>query len=239
MLDEPLYVRRRLRELRTIIQNASELSHSGTEHQAVVALLDDLADDLARKSRTDYKKVYFFIIRCMGALAKRNAEEAYRQYGYINPFDEVISPSVSSPTWRWPVVNHPPSFGHASPDPTQWRDFSALKMYGYTVGKTDGWPQKKREDFLSDFLEMDLPPQVALHFNDEYATPLSAGRLRKVANIIATNASNFYRNDPKRYAVAISDWETDLAFLKKKYYDGMGLKFQPWPQLINLNNRDK
>lgn len=229
MVDEPFYVRRRLKELRKIIQDSSELSHLGPEHQAVATLLADLADNLAQKSGTGYKNGYFFVIRCMGALAKKNAEEAYKPYGYINPFDTAISPPPPPSPWKWPVVNHPPSSGYASLDPTQWRDFSALKMYGYTVGKTDGWTQAKRENFLSDFIEMALPPEVSLHFNNEYSTPLSAGRLRKVANVIANNASNFYRNDSKRYAVAIAHWESDLAFLKRKYYDGIGLKFQPWP----------
>ena len=27
-------------------------------------------------------------------------------------------------------------------------------------------------------------------------------------------------NDSEKYAYAIEDWETDLAFLKEKYYDG-------------------
>lgn len=125
-------------------------------------------------------------------------------------------------------LTHPPSSGDTSLNPTLWRNFYALKMYGYTVGKTNGWNQAKRESFLSDFIEMDLPALVALHFDNEYATPLSASWLFKVANVIASNANSFYRNAPKRYEFAIANWESDLAFLKRKYYEGKKLKFQPW-----------
>jgi hypothetical protein len=39
-----------------------------------------------------------------------------------------------------------------------------------------------------------------------------------------------YRSDPRRYRFAIADWESDLGFLKKTFYDGdEGLMFNPWP----------
>ncbi|WP_157935829.1 hypothetical protein [Paracoccus zhejiangensis] len=102
-------------------------------------------------------------------------------------------------------------------------------MFGYTVGKTDGWRPTERRRFLSNFIELQLPSIVEDTFGDEYGAPMTAQRLRKVANVIASNASNFYRNDPRRYENAISDWEDDLSFLKKEYYERAGMKFQPWP----------
>lgn len=102
-------------------------------------------------------------------------------------------------------------------------------MFGYTVGKTHGWSRAKRRAFLTDFIEMNLPSIVAKTFGDEYGRPLTSDRLRKVATVIATNASNFYRNDARKYEVAIADWEQDLLFLRDRYYEGMGLKFMPWP----------
>ncbi len=66
-------------------------------------------------------------------------------------------------------------------------------------------------------------------FDGEYGDPMTTTRLQKVANVIASNASNFLKNDPKRYHVAINEWEDDLEYLKEKYYEGAELKFHPWP----------
>jgi hypothetical protein len=76
---------------------------------------------------------------------------------------------------------------------------------------------------------MNLPPVVKATFGETFGAPMSTSRLRKVENIIASNAANRWRNDPETYRVAIQHWEDDLAFLKTKYYEGEGLKFQPWP----------
>jgi hypothetical protein len=131
------------------------------------------------------------------------------------------------PAWRWPVAHGGVGGGQGALEIL--RDFSALKLFGYTVGKTKGWEQSKRHAFLSDFIERDLPPIVQQHFGEEYGRPLSTDRLRKVANIIAGNCSLNMRHDPERYSVAISDYLVDLEFLKDTYYDGMGLKVVPWP----------
>jgi hypothetical protein len=134
--------------------------------------------------------------------------------------------SACEPKWKWPVVNIGHSRGGMEPD---WREFSALKMFGYTVGKTAGWPKAKRQMFLTDFMDLDLPQIVEATFGNEYGKPLTTNRLRKVANLLATNCSNFMKNDEARYAVAISDYLEDLKFLKARYYEGHGLKFVPWP----------
>lgn len=129
--------------------------------------------------------------------------------------------------WIWPVVNQ--NLGEQGAFGGTFREVSALKMFGYTVGATNGWEEERRQHFLSDFMEMELPAEVYEEFGDEYGGPLSATRLRKVANVIASNCSNFYRRDPIRYRQACQDWEDDLEFLRLKYYEGAGLMFEPWP----------
>ena len=130
--------------------------------------------------------------------------------------------------WKFPVILKPDIDAGQRFD-GEFREFSALKMFGYTVGKTKGWDQRERQSFLSDFMEMRLPKDVEEVFGDEYGEPMSSGRLRKVANLIAKNAQNAYRRDASSMKNAIEDWEDDLAFLKKKYFFEAKLRFEPWP----------
>lgn len=142
-----------------------------------------------------------------------------RQKGWIKK-----EPSVAA--WPWPILHI--SKGKGAIDGA-FRPESALRMFGYTVGKTNGWPRQKRHKFLTDFMEKSLPSVVEREFGDEYGEPLTTTRLRKVAHVISSNCSLRMRNDPRKYAKAISDWKEDLDFLKREYYDCRGLKFVPWP----------
>lgn len=239
-MKEPLQPRRRIREFRKEMRAAERFDHDSDLHDKAIAFLDDLVWYLAPTMLGD-DEASAFLFRCMGAMAHANADRAYEPHGYVNPFafpahdglSEVPAPVAwpparLAPEWTWPVINQPPpasdgAFG------VGFRAFSALKMFGYTVGKTDGWSEPKRQKFLSDFMEMELPAEVKKVFGDEYGEPMTTTRLRKVANVIASNASNFARNDAAIYRHAIADWKTDLDFLEREYYEGAGLKFYPWP----------
>lgn len=78
-------------------------------------------------------------------------------------------------------------------------------------------------------MELELPKQVVEFFGSEYGQPLSVTRLRKVANILSSNIGLRLRADAYRYRHAIKDWRDDLEFMRLKYYEDAGLKFQPWP----------
>jgi hypothetical protein len=104
---------------------------------------------------------------------------------------------------------------------------SALKLCGYTVGKTKGLPARDRRRFLDCFFRNRLPSWVSEMFADEYGAPGSEVRLRKIANLIAGNCRVFKLNDPHKYASAITDWEDDLAYLRSRYYRPGSF---PWPQ---------
>ncbi len=110
-------------------------------------------------------------------------------------------------------------------------EVSALKMFGYTVGQK-GWSDKLRSEFLTDFVEMELPLIVRRTFGDQFGPPLSEKRVLKVANVIAGNANMFLRNDCKRYAQAVDDWRTDLQFLKESYRSATGKMLAPWPIIL-------
>jgi hypothetical protein len=214
--------RSRISEARSKVRRATALAHGGPLQDALTGLMKDLAWNLAQQRTGDEEETFHFILRCMGELVRECADDVYEPYGHKNPF------APAKEAWPWPVIQMPPTSSGGAFN-ADLRPYSALKMFGYTVGATEGWPKDKRQRFLQDFMERDLPRIVFDTFGDEYGKPLSTDRLRKVANVIAGNASNFWRLDSKRYAVAIDDWESDLAFLKAKYYEGRGLKFLPWP----------
>jgi hypothetical protein len=225
MSDDAFFrARSRVRQAREAMRQAAPEGDDGPEVSIVYDLLEDLAHDLARRTVGQEDAAFHFVVRRMGELVAKHSDEAYEPYGLKPPF-RMGPPAV--PAWKWPVIETADSTG--GPFRSVFSPFSALKMFGYTVGKKDGWPQYRREAFLSDFMRMALPPIVAATFGSEYGAPMTTTRLRKVANLIATNASNFYRNDPRRYQVAIADWESDLAYLKREFYLGAGLSFQPWP----------
>lgn len=238
MSDEVFYLKARMKDARAAVRASKGFGHKDEHYLEIKNFLDDLARNLANQRPDDFDDAFAFIVRTMGVIAQQNADEAYKPHRYKNPFNAQPKaappappsppPDPPKPMWTFPVINHPPKEG-SNGFSADFRKYSALKMFGYTVGKTDGWPDSERRRFLSNFIELKLPPIVEATFGDEYGDPVSAQRLRKVANVIAANANNFYRNDPVRYEAAISDWEDDLMFLKREYYEGAGLKFQPWP----------
>lgn len=132
-------------------------------------------------------------------------------------------------SFKWPVVWRPTSNTLGSHHPP-FAEVSAPKIFGYTVGN-EGWPKKKRQEFWSDFMELQLPPEVKRYCGDEYGDPLTIKRLRKVANLLAGNV-NLRAKHPRDFSKAMADWTEDLSFLKNKYYEGLSMKFLPWPSAV-------
>lgn len=234
-MSEPFYAQSRFKSLKALIGKTETFVHGGAEDEAVISYLEDLVANLATKAGSREDEAFYYMIRCMGAIVEANADDAYEPYGYVNPFRPDGSTREPPPKiWKWPIVNQPPSSGSGG-FTGKFRDYSALKMFGYTVGnkgRDDGWSDHRRRMLLSDFMEMSLPVDVKKTFGDEYGEPISTTRLRKVANLIATLANNTARkSNAASYEQAIADWEDDLAYLEDKYYHGKGLKFHPWPEV--------
>lgn len=190
-----------------------------TTTYAFSALLDILSGAAHRSREEDVRNM--LVESLVGLLVEEGAVQTEEEEEEDEGREEVVIPE-----WRWPVVADRPGSGGLVGD---FREFSALGMFGYSVAKKTGWPQEKRRQFLGDFIESELPPRVEREFSDEYGRPWSVTRLRKVANVIAHNCSNRVRNDPGRYRHAIESWKEDLRFLKETYYEGHGMKFYPWP----------
>jgi hypothetical protein len=90
---------------------------------------------------------------------------------------------------------------------------------GYKVGKS-GVAKQSRIALLDDAFCGTLPSINSREYMAEWGKPGSAKRLKKMANSIAEFAKSHKKQDPKKYAIAIRDWESDLAHLKSAHYDG-------------------
>lgn len=139
---------------------------------------------------------------------------------------EKFSSAPARP-WDWPTTDI--HAGTKSASAVFENEVSGLGLFGYKVGKTQGWSQSKRQKFLSDFIELELPQIVSQRFGDKYGRPRSAKRLLAVANLIASLTRNAKRRNAHSMRYAIRDWEDDLAFLRARYYGGSGRRLR-WPE---------
>ena len=172
MTDTSFYLKRRYAEVRDAMASNSDLEHGGDADKTFRAFLSDMAAHLGKHHRAGEEETYRYVLRCMAMLVKAHRSEIFENDGYKDPFviapmPAPVPPEPEVPAWRWPVLEEPP-IGHGEAlDSADFRDFSALKMFGYTVGKTDPMPLSTRRSLLSDFMERDLPPIVEKVFGDE------------------------------------------------------------------------
>ncbi len=93
-----------------------------------------------------------------------------------------------------------------------------LRHYGYKVG-INGLSEKERWKILDKvFLKPLLKINNTVYLN-EWGEPNSAERLKKLADSIAAFTRNAKRRKKGNFGQAIEDWEADLAYLKRTYYN--------------------
>jgi hypothetical protein len=156
--------------------------------------------------------------------APETARAEFRQYLLDFVTQEEGGPAAVPP-WPWPISEPPVGKGDSGSLDFPNR-FSGLWLCGYRVGKTDGLPEDERRHFLDYFFRNPLPPIIAKLHGSSYGLCGSEERLKKIADVLAANCRNFRRNNRTRYAAAISDYETDLEYLKQTYYKAGSF---PWP----------
>jgi hypothetical protein len=131
---------------------------------------------------------------------------------------------------RATVVAFPwPSTAAIGGDATLSADFQergALSAFGYCVGKA-GLPARDRRLILDRAYSGPMPRDLTAEYLEEWATPESDLRLRKLAHTLATLTRNAKRRKLGRCTAAIAQWEADLAYLKATYYEGRW--HFPWP----------
>ena len=77
----------------------------------------------------------------------------------------------------------------------------------------------KRQDLIDYVYRGNLPSINGPEYMDAWGAPQSAARLRKMAESIAAFVRIANRRGPRRLQTACANWESDLAFLKRNFYD--------------------
>jgi hypothetical protein len=93
-----------------------------------------------------------------------------------------------------------------------------LRHYGYKVG-IQGLDESERLKILDSIFLYPLIPMDDSEYVNEWGEPNTARRLQKLAESIAAFTRNAKRRNESSFSKAIQDWEADLAYLKKAYYD--------------------
>ena len=158
----------------------------------------------------------------------------------VDPYDEdantfskfieghSIYEFVKTYGFKWPTTNV------IIGDGTQKFDGNApamgfLSYLGYKVG-LNGRKKNQRYLALERALTETLPDRV---FDDDYinqwGNPNTAKRLQKIANNIAWFCRNMRKRNNPNDQDAIDDWESDLQWLKIKYYHKYRYEFE-WPE---------
>lgn len=101
-----------------------------------------------------------------------------------------------------------------------WPPVSPLKLMGYAVGKKHGVGVFRRQDILKAAFLGPIPNAYGPEDMKRWSAPKTAQRLLQIAENIAASCRNQKRYDPRKYGEAIRDWEHDLAWLKRTFYDG-------------------
>jgi hypothetical protein len=119
--------------------------------------------------------------------------------------------------FAYPTTKANPSSQNLSNDVFKYEQ-GLLKHYGYKVGKS-GLSQTARWRILDRVFSQPLLQIDNAAYLSEWGEPKSAKRLQKMVDSIAAFTRNAKRRNRRSFSKAIQDWETDLAYLKRSYYD--------------------
>ncbi len=117
-------------------------------------------------------------------------------------------------TWSTTISN--PGLQSLSSDVFKYEE-GLLRQYGYKVGM-NGLSESERWEILDTVFLRPLQMDDAA-YSSEWGEPRSAKRLQKLAESIAAFTRNAKRRRRGSLSKAIQDWETDLAYLKRTYYN--------------------
>jgi hypothetical protein len=112
---------------------------------------------------------------------------------------------------------------------SDWMAEGLLKHLGYTVGITRGLPEPERHRILDRAMAANLNLDGQNRFGSDWGNAGEKNRLHKLAQSIAKFiVLHRGRENADSYETAIEQWESDLAWLRERYYRDW-MKFR-WPQ---------
>lgn len=138
-----------------------------------------------------------------------------RRAGAISARERVVNRLVelSDQGFPWPSTLAPQGDGFLEAD--EWPQTGMLSYLGYHVGE-NGPGESARRAVLDLAYSNTLPNVNNRAYMAQWGDPNSSQRLRKMAKSIAA----FCRNQKRKNADALSvrEWESDLEYLRVKYY---------------------
>lgn len=128
---------------------------------------------------------------------------------------------------KWPTTNAP--LGLEDFFPSGWQETGLLSSSGYIVGKS-GASDADRKLILSNLVENEIKLKgFRADYLSSWGEAATLDRLLKIARTIAVLCRNA-KGSPHNFTKAIKEWESDLLFLKNKYfYDFLNLDNRQWP----------
>jgi hypothetical protein len=181
---------------------------------ASISALQDIVFELhKRKNR--------YAIRALievGKLLERAQEEEHRQRRDQQRAERERQLQLRQEGFfEWPSTDAPASIYGFSGDQFFYQD-GLLSYVGYRVGRNSR-PLHIRRQILDCVFHNELPNVVSTEYMIEWGLPRTPARLRKLAESVAAFTRNAKRNTGYDYIDAIADWESDLEYLRNKYYD--------------------
>lgn len=135
--------------------------------------------------------------------------------------------ALSTESFAWPSTDVSPTNGDSLVTIESPKK-GLLAHLDYRVG-ANGLGTKERRQLLDNVFSCRLPPVDSPEYMNEWASPGSAGRLKKLADTIAGLVTLNKRKE-RPSELAIADWEEDLEYLHGKYYVGR-YDFR-WPKTL-------
>jgi len=141
------------------------------------------------------------------------SEDVVERFGRGHPALVYLS-EIAGFDWPTTVI----SGGGGSELDANWLEKGFLKFVGYTVGRSGGTEEERREALAKAYRATRLPAFFPAEYRSEWGSRRSSVRLSKMANSIATFCKHAKRRP--RTEIAVAEWEEDLDWLKVTYYDG-------------------
>jgi hypothetical protein len=129
--------------------------------------------------------------------------------------------------FQWPTTDA--DCGNGTFGEQAWPQIGMLKYLGYKVGQSGAFRTDRQKTLEVAFTVQELPKVNSQDYVKAWGNASSGVRLKKIADSIAAFCRNARRQNSESYEISIADYETDLAWLKRTYYDGRFDRQFTWP----------
>ena len=153
------------------------------------------------------------------------------QHPALKNIEKYLKRTKETEYFPWPKTDIKPSQNSLSKID---RDDGLLKHLGYRVGHNAERRSLRYGILDRAFRLSPIPPNFDFDYREEWGSPESGKRLRKLAETIAAFARNAKRKNNPSLLKAIGDWEADLSWLRQTYYDGRFDQQFDWPDTMSF-----